>query len=305
MRVIPFLRRIGAAILFIALVSTAALVLARRAPGDYTDVLRAARLPEEAIARERSRLYLDRSLPELTGVWLSGLVRFDLRDSFRFSRPVTELLAERAPRTFAIVGISTLLGFAFGVLWGTWLVAGHPLIRRALSGLSAFALSLPSIVILFFLLFVAVRAGWLGQGTQGFVIPFLGICSLLLPAAGAIARLHAEALTQALDEPWATASLARGVSHHVVTWKLGMRVAVTRVISIMPLVTANVFGASLLVEIVSGWAGLGRLMLDALVARDIFVVAGCTAAITAAIALLGLVSDAIVAALDPRVKAAR
>jgi ABC-type dipeptide/oligopeptide/nickel transport system permease component len=303
--VIAILRRITAALLFVALVSTAALVLARQAPGDYTDMLRAARMPADAIARERSRLHLDRSLPGLAAVWLSGLPRLDLRESFRFSRPVTDLIAERAPRTLALAGTAIFLALACGVWWGTCLVSGPLLIRRALSALAALALSLPAIVILFFLIFAAVSSGWLGHRTEGAVIPALGILSLVVPASGAIARLHADALMQALDEPWATASLARGVTRRVLVWKLGMRVAATRVISIMPLVSANVFGASLLVEMVTGWAGLGRLMFDARVARDIFLVAGCTAALTAAVVALGLLADALTAALDPRMEAPR
>jgi ABC-type dipeptide/oligopeptide/nickel transport system permease component len=289
--------------LFVALVSTAALILARRAPGDYTDTLRAARVPDEAIARERGRLYLDRSLPELSAIWIGGLARLDLGTSYRFARPVRDLLIERLPRTLALAGAAALFSLVLGVLWGTGLAAGHPLLRRALEAIAALVVALPAVVVLFIYLFIAVRAGWLGPGEGGVLIPVLGILSLLVPSAGGLARMHAEALAEALDEPWALASVARGVPGRVLLWKLGMRIAVTRAISVMPLLTANIFGASLLIEVVTGWAGLGRLMLDALVARDIFLVAGCTAAICASVAALGLAADAAVAALDPRVEA--
>ena len=297
------LRRIAAALLFVALVSTSALVLARRAPGDYTDTLRAARMPAEAIERERSRLYLDRSLPDLSRIWLTGLVRLDLGTSYRFSRPVTSLLIERAPRTLALVASAIALAFILGMFWGTWLVQGRPAVRMFLSGAATLVLAVPSVVLLFVLLLIAVRSGWLSQGAHGIVTPLLGVTALLLPAAAALARLHAEALAAAVGEPWAAASSARGVTRRVLVWKLAMRVAATRVVSVMPLVSANIFGASLLVEVVTGWAGLGRLMLDALVGRDIFLVAGCTVAIAGSVALLGIVSDALVAALDPRVAA--
>lgn len=296
-------RRVAAALLFVALVSTSALILARRAPGDYTDTLRAARVPADAIERERRRLYLDRSLPDLSRIWLTGLVQLDLGTSYRFARPVTSLLAERAPRTVGLVASAIALAFVIGILWGTSLVQGRPLVRMLLSGAATLVLSVPSIVILFALMLLAVRSGWLAQGAHGVVTPLLGVTALLLPAAGALARLHAEALAEALGAPWATASSARGVARRVLVWKLGMRVAATRVTSVMPLVAANIFGASLLVEVVTGWAGLGRLMLDALVARDIFLVAGCTAAIAGAVAALGLVSDVLVNLLDPRIAA--
>lgn len=291
----------AAALLFVALVSTAALVLARRAPGDYTDTLRAARMSADAIERERARFHLDRSLPELAGLWLAGLARFDLGNSFRFDRPVRSLIIERAPRTLALVSSALLLAIAGGIAWGTVIILGRPLTRAALSGAATVLLSLPSIVVLFVFMLIAVRSGWLAQDLHSTVIPALGIAALLLPAAAGLARLHEESLDQALGQPWAMAALARGVSRRVLIWKLAMRLAATRVASVLPLLAANVFGASLLVEVVTGWAGLGRLMLDALVARDIFLVAGCTAALAAAVAALAVIADVIVAALDPRV----
>lgn len=299
-RVFRVIRRIAAALLFVALVSTAALVLARRAPGDYTDTLRAARMPAEAIERERARFHLDRSLPELSRIWLAGLARFDLGTSFRFHRPVRSLIVERAPRTLALVSSALLLAVAAGIAWGTLIILGRPLTRAVLSSAATVLLSLPSIVVLFVFMLVAVRAGWLAQGLHTAVIPALGIAALLLPAAAGLARLHEESLDQALAQPWAIAAMARGVSRRILIWKLAMRLAATRVASVLPLLAANVFGASLLVEVVTGWGGLGRLMLDALVARDVFLVAGCTAAIAAVVAALAAVSDVIVAALDPR-----
>jgi len=299
--VFRIIRRIAAALLFVALVSTAALVLARRAPGDYTDTLRAARMSADAIERERARFHLDRSLPELAGLWLAGLARFDLGNSFRFDRPVRSLIIERAPRTLALVSSALLLAIAGGIAWGTVIILGRPLTRAALSGAATVLLSLPSIVVLFVFMLIAVRSGWLAQDLHSTVIPALGIAALLLPAAAGLARLHEESLDQALAQPWAIAALARGVSRRVLIWKLAMRLAATRVASVLPLLAANVFGASLLVEVVTGWAGLGRLMLDALVARDIFLVAGCTAALAAAVAALAVIADVIVAALDPRV----
>ncbi|HEX6364236.1 MAG TPA: ABC transporter permease [Albitalea sp.] len=303
MSVLRAFRRIAAALLFVALVSTTGLILARRAPGDYTDTLRAARLSEDVIARERERLYLDRSLPDLARIWLTGLARLDLGTSYRFARPVTSLIGERAPRTLALVSAAVLLAIGGALLWGTWLVRARRPVRMVLSAASTTALSLPSIVILFALLLGAAKAGWLAQGGHSTVIPLLGILALLLPASGGLARVHEQALREALAEPWALASTARGVSGGVLVWKLAMRIAATRVISVMPLVAANILGASLLVEVVTGWAGIGRLMLDALVARDVFLVAGCTAAIAAAIAALALASDALVATLDPRIDA--
>lgn len=300
MSVLRVIRRIASALLFIALVSTVALVLARRAPGDYTDTLRAQRLDEEAIARERTRLHLDRSLPDLAGLWLSGLPRLDMRMSYRYARPVTALLAERLPRTIVLVGLALLLSIAGGIVWGTLQARASGTASRLLAGVAGLLLAVPSLVLLFAMLFAASRAGWLGSLDQGIVLPLLGVLALTLPSSAALAMLHADAMRDALAEPWARAARSRGVSADRLVWRLAMRVAAPRMASIAPLAAANVLGASLIVEAVTGWAGLGRLTLDAVVARDVFLVAGCTAAVSALVSIAGLASDAATRMLDPR-----
>ena len=302
MSVPRIVRRLAAALLFVALVSTIALVLARRAPGDYTDTLRANRLAPEAIDRERSRLYLDRSVPELCIVWLSGLARLDMRVSYRYARPVTSLLVERVPRTLAFVSIALALSIAGGLLWGTLQARTTGAAAHLIAGAAGLLLALPSLVLLFVLLYAAGRVGWLGFGSERVVIPLIGILSLALPSSAALAGMHAQALEEALREPWAQAARSRGVPEGRLIWRLGMRVAVARIASVSPLVAANLLGASLLIEAVTGWAGLGRLTLDAVVARDVFLVAGCTAAVSAIVAIASLAADGAGRLLDPRVR---
>ena len=295
-------RRIVTALLFVAFVSTSALVLSRRAPGDYTDTLRANRLAPEAIERERSRLYLDRSIPDLCVVWLSGLVRLDMRMSYRYARPVTSLLAERVPRTLVLLGTALFLAIAGAIMWGTLQARATGAAAHLISSLAGAVQAAPALVLLFVFLYAASRAGWLGAGHDGMIMPLLGIVALALPSAAALAGLQAQALGEALGEPWAQAARARGVSINRLIWKLGMRVAMARMASVTPLVAANLLGASLIVEAVTGWAGLGRLTLDAVVARDVFLVAGCTAAVSAMVAVASLMADAAGRALDPRVR---
>jgi ABC-type dipeptide/oligopeptide/nickel transport system permease component len=294
-------QKAATALLFVALVSTVALVLARRAPGDYTDTLRASRLAPDAIERERARLYLDRSIPELCAVWLSGLARGDMRVSYRYARPVTSLLAERLPRTLALVGLALVISIAGGLLWGTVQAQATGTMAQLIAGAAGLLLAVPSLVLLFVLLYAASRAGWLGMGGQGIALPLIGILSLALPSSAALAGLHAEALTSALDEPWAQAARARGVGANRLVWRLAMRIAAGRMASVAPLIGANVLGASLIVEAVTGWAGLGRLTLDAVVSRDVFLVAGCTAAVSTLVAVASLAADAVGRMLDPRI----
>ncbi|MDQ3071288.1 MAG: hypothetical protein M3R55_16350, partial [Acidobacteriota bacterium] len=197
------LGRIAAAILFIVFVSTSALVLARLAPGDYTDTMRGARLPADVIARERQRLSLDRSLAGLSWIWISGLPTLDFNVSFRFDRPVGSMLIERAPRTAALLASAFACSLAAGVLWGTLLVRSRPSVGLMLSGLAWIALSMPSIVLLFALLLAGTR-GWSPlSGQHSASAMALSVIALALPSAAAMAGIHAQALREALAQPWA------------------------------------------------------------------------------------------------------
>ena len=97
-------RRLLVAALLVFLVSSGSLLLARLAPGDYTSALNRPGVSIETVARERERLGLDRSLASQYVAWLGRVVRFDLGMSFRYARPVSELVGERAAHTALLAG---------------------------------------------------------------------------------------------------------------------------------------------------------------------------------------------------------
>lgn len=120
----PFLaRRLLFALLLVFVVSSGSLLLAHLAPGDYASQLRRPGVSVETVARERERLGLDRPIGEQYVAWLRRLVRLDLGTSFRYARPVTELVGARTANTALLAGaallLATGLGLPLGVISGS------------------------------------------------------------------------------------------------------------------------------------------------------------------------------------------
>jgi len=308
-------RRLAFALALVFLVSSAALVLASLAPGDATTELFAAGATPEAIAAERRRLGLDRPLIEQYGTWLSRVVRLDLGESLRYRRPVRDLLGERVGNTVLLGAtallVATLVGLPLGVLSGSrggWLPG---LVRVA----SLTALSVPPLISSLLFALLASRTGWFPTGgiapvgaerdwlasvgtiAWSLTLPAL---ALALPFVATVERLQSDATAAALAEPHIVAARARGVGERRLVWHHALTPALRPVVAVYGIIVGTLFSGSFAVEIVTAWPGLGRLMYDALVSRDLYLVAGCAAAGSVFLAVGTLASDLALAAIDPR-----
>jgi peptide/nickel transport system permease protein len=129
------------------------------------------------------------------------------------------------------------------------------------------------------------------------VVPVL---ALALPIAATFERLQAQSLTDTVRQPFVLATVGRGVSERRIVWRDALKAALGPVASMYGLVVGSLLSGSFVVEMVTSWPGLGRLMLDALRARDTYLVAGCAAAGSIFLAFGTLLSDAAVALVNPR-----
>lgn len=312
------LRRLIFALLLVLVVSSAAILLTRLAPGDLTSELALDATPEE-IAQTRARFGLDRSIPEQWALWLSRAVRFDFGDSFLFNRPVADLVARSAMNTaalaFVALAVATLVGLPLGIFTGSrrgGLVTG--VVRAA----SVLCLSIPPLLTSLLFVWVAARTGWLPVGGMSSVgasglgwgpwfadlawhLP-LPALALALPIAATLERLQAQSMGDTVQQPFVFAALARGLSHEQLVLRHAWRASLPPVCALYGLVIGALLSGSFAVEYVTTWPGLGRLMFDALRARDIYLVAGCAAAGALFLALGSLVSDLLLALADPRVR---
>jgi peptide/nickel transport system permease protein len=128
--------------------------------------------------------------------------------------------------------------------------------------------------------------------------------ALGLPIAAALERLQSRAIREALGDPSVAAARARGVSRRRATWVHAFRLSAPPVLGVLGIVVGTVLSGSFIVEIVMSWPGLGRLMYDALLARDMYLAAGCASAAALFLAIGILAADIALAVLDPRTAAA-
>lgn len=309
-------RRLMAALLLVFLVTSGAFLLARLAPGDVTADLFGTGASAATVARERARLGLDRPVLLHYVEWAGRLARFDLGTSLLYQRPVGELVRERAANTAVLALLALAAGTLLGLPLGVW-TGSRP--EGALAGLiraaSLVALSLPPLLTSLLLVFFAARTGWVPLGGPaevggGLLSRFsalawhaaLPAAALAIPLAATLERLQARALADTLSEPYVLAAAAWGVPRTRILWRHALPVSLKPVAVLYGILVGHLLSGSFAVELVTAWPGLGRLTYDAMRARDVYLVAGCAAAGSLVLAVGALVSDLLIAALDPRVR---
>jgi peptide/nickel transport system permease protein len=308
------LRRVAAALLLIAVVSSAALLLtiavANRSAAE-------GQSPEER-ARSRTELGLDQPILTQYIRWIARAVRFDFGDSILYRRPVNELLRERATNTAtlatAVILTTTIIGIPLGIYTG---LRGRHTAARIVRGLSLILVSTPPLVTSQAHVTIAGRTGWPvggktspGSAWEPFTVPWmldvaqhlvLPTLALALPLAAILERLQSDALASNANTLFVKAALVRGLSFDQARLRHAWRGSLGAVLGLYGVIVGSLLSGSFIVEFVTAWPGLGRLMYDALLARDLFLVAGTAAAGAFFLALGTLVSDLLHAAADPRV----
>lgn len=310
------LTRLAFALVLVFVVSSAALLLTRIAPGDFASS-QGVDLTIQERERLRETLGLNQSLAAQYFSWLGGAVHFDFGRSLLYSRPVSALVSERALNTSVLaisaLLIATLIGIPLGIYSGTTSGTGRSVVRAV----STLGISVPPLIGSLALVFLAARTGWLPVGgmtsSAGGDLTWLHwlgdlarhlplpAIALAIPMAATLERLQSEAITAAWQERFVAASQARGVDrmrailHHA--WPVSLR----PVLGLYGVMIGSLFSGSFVVEVVTSWPGLGRLMFDALKARDLFLVAGCAATGAFFLAAGTLLADLLLAYTDPRV----
>ena len=307
-------RRLAFALFLVIAVSSASLVLARLAPGDFVTQSLGTQASRETIDRDRARFGLNKSIAAQYRDWLAAAVRLDFGYSMQYDRPVRDLVPERAANT-AILALTALilataLGLPLGIVSGSRRGGALP---AAIRTVSLVLLSMPPLLTSLLLVFVAARTGWFpiaGMRSPG-VPPGGALLDLLhhlvlpaaaigLPLAAMLERLQSQAMSEVVGEPFVLAAIARGVPRSRVVWRSALKAALRPVAAVYGLIVGTLLSGSFAVEVISAWPGLGTLMLGALRTRDIYLVAGCAGAGALFLAVGTLLSDVALAFVDPR-----
>jgi peptide/nickel transport system permease protein len=185
-------------------------------------------------------------------------------------------------------------------------------------GLSLACLSTPSLVTSLALVFLAARTGWLPAGGMSSAASFdaswgawlvdvgwhlpIPVLALALPMAATFERLQSQSIAEAVRQPFLLAAIARGTPRRALLRRHAWPVSLRPICAVYGLAIGALLSGSFIVEYVTAWPGLGRLMYEALRARDIYLVAGCAAMGAFLLALGSLAGDLLLALTDPRTR---
>jgi peptide/nickel transport system permease protein len=310
--------RAAGAIVLVWAVASCAFLLSASAPGDAASLGLPIGAPPEALAAARAEAGLDRPLALRYGRWLTAAATGDLGTSALYRQPVAPMVAERAGNTAILAVAALVLALGLGIPPALY-AARHPgsLAARGVQMASLVLLSVPPFVGALVLVVIAARTGWFPLGGMTGDADRTGIewvadllwhlpvpaMALALPLAATFERQQAASLAGALALPAVQNARAKGVPPGRVVYAHAWRLSLPPVASLGGLALSALLGGAFVVETIAAWPGLGRLMHDALRARDTALVAGCAVAGSALLALGIFLSEVLVAWLDPRVRA--
>lgn len=304
-------------------VTVLSFLFAEAAPGSVLDELRLdPRVSASTLTTLRDRYGLDRSLPEKYVYWVRSVARGELGFSVAYDGPVGPLLWPRVRNTLLLTVPATLLAWMIAVPAGVWAASRRGgWGDRVAATVTTALLSVPELLVFLCLLLLAVRTGWaptggivsLGFGELGawdklrdiawhFFLPVTALVLVTLPV---LVRHVRASLIDVLSAPFIQAARAAGIPEHRILFRSALRAAANPLISLLGLSIAGLLSASLVVETIMSWPGLGPLLLEAVAARDLHLVIAAVVCSTLLLTGGSLVADGLLYLADPRIRADR
>jgi peptide/nickel transport system permease protein len=305
--------RILQAVPVILIVSVLAFLLITLLPGDPAVVIAGDQASPEAIAAVRHNLGLDKPLIEQLGIWFIHLLQGNFGSSLMLNQSVLSAMGERLPVTLSLASLSILVTLPVGIFAGaiaayyrqTWV--DTLVMTLALIGVSAPAFWIAILSILFF----GVYLRWLP--TSGYMPflqnPALWLRSLVLPALilslfqiGFLARMTRSAMLEALGQDFVRTARAKGLSEWKAVGKHAFRNALILIVTAIGILLSTAIGGSVVLEQVFALPGVGRLVVQGILARDYPLVQGVMLIYGFAFVVINLAVDLLYTLLDPRVR---
>ncbi len=304
--------RMGMAIPTLLIVGITVFMLIRLIPGDPAALMLGDMADPASLEELRRHLGLDRGLLEQMAIWFGNVLTGDLGESISTGQPVTPLVLQRflisAPIVLCAVLFASLVAVPAGMI-AAW--RQNSLSDTVLVGTATLLLSIPTFWLgLLFLLFFGLHLGWLpvvgyvspmenwGAGLMYLVMP---ITTLFLHEIGVILRMARSSTLDVLRLDYVTHARAKGLSEAKVLWRHTFKNAFGPTWTLIGLVLGNLLGGVAVVETVFTIPGLGRLLVDAIFARDYPVIQGCLLFIALIYVLVNLLVDLCYPIFDPRV----
>jgi peptide/nickel transport system permease protein len=312
--------RLAQTFLLIFGVSVLAFLLIDLAPGKYLEEMRLnPQISQRTLAAIRTEYGLDRPLTVRYALWLRSVARGELGFSFAYNSPVWPLLKTRALNTL-ILSVTALLcswliaipaGILAAVRVGRW-----PDRISAVS--TAFLLATPDVLVGLVLLAFALHTGWFPAGGMHapastetdwlahvkdlLVHLVLPVTALTLGALPVLVRHVRSAMLDVLTSPFILATRGHGISRARMLFRHALPAAANPLISLLGVSVGTLLSASLLIEVIMGWPGVGPMLLQAVLERDPYLVIAAIMFSTLFLIAGNLMADTLLYVVDPRIR---
>ncbi|WP_071673500.1 ABC transporter permease [Nioella nitratireducens] len=309
------LKRLISAIPVLIGISIVVFLIMAMIPGDPATAILGSYATPENVAELNRDLGLDKPLVQRYFIWLSNLMQGDLGRSFNLNRPVLDEVLERFNATLILAGTSfvlcSVLGIAAGVISAArqYGIADKAITFAVLLGISIPSFFLGMMMILIFavnLRWFPVSGMWPIYGTRDIwaLIDHLTMPALALSvvATGVVARLSRSAMLEVLRQDFIRTARAKGVHERSIIWRHALRAAMVSIIPVLGIQAGFVLSGAVYIERVFQWPGIGQMLVDAILRRDILLVQGGVVFVAACYVLFNIIVDVAQSLLDPRIK---
>ena len=284
-------------------------LIIRLIPGDPAVLYLGENASETQLEAFREEKGLNEPLVVQMGIMLKDVLHGDLGESFTQHRSVIDIIIEKFPSTLQLALAGILFATVFGVLFG--IVAA---VRRGswadlgIVGASTLFMSMPSFLWALVLMMIlgvwlglipVISLGGSGGGLRGLIAPAL---ALGLSGAALFARTTRSSMLEVLGEDYIRTARAKGLREKKVIWKHALKAASMPIITIIGFYFATYMAGAIVIETIFARPGIGKMLIDAVYARDYNLVQGATVFIAGIMVLMNLITDILYTCLDPRVR---
>lgn len=309
------LKRLLSAIPVLLGISIIVFLIMTMIPGDPATAILGSYATPENVEKLNRDLGLDQGLAQRYVIWLTNMLQGDFGRSFALNRPVIDEVLERFSATLVLAGTAFVMCAILGVAAGVVSAARqYGLADKAITFVVLLGISIPSfflgmMMILIFsvnLRWFPVSGMWPIYGTRDMwalldhlLLPAL---ALAVVATGVIARLARSAMLEVLRQDFIRTARAKGVPEYRVIWGHALRAAMVSIIPVLGIQAGFVLSGAVYIEMVFQWPGVGRMLVDAILKRDILLVQGGVTFVAACYVLFNIAVDVAQSLLDPRIK---
>ena len=290
--------------------------------GDPVENLLGQERTTQDVARVRAQLGLNDPFPVQYAKFLGNMIQGDFGVSYRQGRAVSEIIAERAPATLELAGVSALMAIVLGIGLGVFTaIRRNGWLANFIMTTSLIGVSLPTFLIGILLIYIfAVELGWLpsfGRGetvkigwwTTGFLTKS-GLQAIILPAITLglyqmtlIMRLVRAEMLEVLRTDYIKFARARGLSERAINYGHALKNTLVPVITVTGLQIGSIIAFAIITETVFQWPGVGLLFINAIQFVDIPVMAAYLMLISVMFVMINLIVDLLYFVIDPRLSA--